>query len=161
MPEVPRRKLIEVALPLEKINLEGRRPYGIEVQVRVIGDQPVEAAHRLPRLIRIVVRVRRPCLIGPQHVPRADQRVPQAHTEALGHHADRAAQEPDPFVAVVRGPRIGLRVADGDRVEGTRTTAFRRRTHPALTDAESRATCCIRLTLGTGATRIGRGEAGP
>ncbi len=99
------------------LHLERGRPDGVEVGPARAGDQRVEPAHVLPRGVRIVVRDGRPHLVGPQHVPRAEQRPPPAHAEADAHQADRRPQEPDPLVPVVGGPGVALEPADDDRVE--------------------------------------------
>jgi hypothetical protein len=55
-------------------------------------DQGVEAAHAGDGLLGVVVGIRRPQLVGPQHQPGAAQGLRPAQAEADPHQPDRGDQ---------------------------------------------------------------------
>lgn len=86
--------------------------------------QPVEARHVAKGRLRIVVRVRRPDLIGAQHVP-GGQNVPErAEGEAVADHAQDSGQHAKPVTPVVGDPCRALRLSDPNRVESVRPVAY-------------------------------------
>jgi AcrR family transcriptional regulator len=80
--------------------------------------QGVEPAHAGPGALGVVVGVRRPQLVGPQHQPGAVHRAEPVHAEALPDQPDRGAQDLRPVVQVVPHPRAVFQVREPDGVEG-------------------------------------------
>src|SRR6266487_566475 len=89
----------------------------VQVELAVIHNQRVEPSHVLAGTIRTVVGIRRPRLVSPQHVPRADDGARPAQSEASSHHAYRCNEEARPLMSVVRCPRRAFTATDQHRIE--------------------------------------------
>src|SRR5436190_551053 len=81
------------------------------------GHEPIEALHRTPRPVRIVVGKRRPQLVGSQHQPRAASGLGPRQSKRVAGEQDRSSQEREPPPAVVGHPGIALQASDAARVE--------------------------------------------
>ena len=132
---------------------------GVDVRVQ----QAVEARHRAPRAVRVVVGERRPQHVRAQHQPGAVERLRPAHPERRAHERDRRDQERRPLAPVVGLPRAALVAADGAGVEAPHPHAItivpragenvtlRRATFSAVEEAGRSAR---RRTISSSATRI-------
>ena len=109
--------VLELAMGTPPIDLAAGGLRRVEGLALPPGHHPVEALHVAASAVGVVVRIRRPELVGPQHPPAPAQVV--GHRQAEGSRASvrRRHAEGGPAAPVVGDPGVALELADAPGIE--------------------------------------------